>query len=120
MPVAIQPIIATSNLDRLVGFYTTLLGAVETGRVPREDGSTFFVQLRLGDSELGVVSHEVETGESGRIVLSIEVEDVDALLDQVTALGGQANPANDMPWGQRVAHTKDPDGNVVNLTHTSQ
>jgi hypothetical protein len=21
-----------------------------------------------------------------------------------------------MPWGQRVAHIKDPDGNVVNLT----
>ncbi|WP_245160258.1 hypothetical protein [Blastococcus sp. CT_GayMR20] len=25
-------------------------------------------------------------------------------------------PADDMPWGQRVAHIKDPDGNVPNLT----
>jgi predicted enzyme related to lactoylglutathione lyase len=23
-----------------------------------------------------------------------------------------------MPWGQRVAHIADPDGNVVNLTQT--
>jgi len=23
---------------------------------------------------------------------------------------------NDMPWGQRVAHIQDPDGNTVNLT----
>ena len=25
-------------------------------------------------------------------------------------------PPNDMPWGQRVAHILDPDGNTVNLT----
>lgn len=117
MPVAIQAIICTPDLDRLVGFYTTLLGAVETARVP-EKGPTFFVQLRLRDSELAIVDKEVETGTPSRIVLSIEVEDVDALLDQVDALGGHANPANDMPWGQRVAHITDPDGNAVNLTHT--
>jgi len=30
----------------------------------------------------------------------------------LTVLG----PPNDMPWGQRVAHILDPDGNTVNLT----
>ena len=51
------------------------------------------------------------------MLLSIEVPDVDALLPRVEGLGGEApGPANDMPWGQRVAHIKDPDGNVVNLT----
>jgi predicted enzyme related to lactoylglutathione lyase len=25
-------------------------------------------------------------------------------------------PLNDMPWGQRVAHIQDPDGNTINLT----
>ena len=36
---------------------------------------------------------------------------------RVEALGGTAtSEANDMPWGQRVAHIKGPDGNVVNLT----
>ena len=25
-------------------------------------------------------------------------------------------PPNDMPWGQRVAHIQDPDGNTVDLT----
>lgn len=117
MPVAIQAIICTPDLDRLIGFYTSLLGAVETTRVP-EDGPAFFVSLRLHDSELGLVSKQVDTGQPGRMLLSIEVEDVDALLDQVDALGGHANPANDMPWGQRVAHITDPDGNAVNLTHT--
>ncbi len=53
----------------------------------------------------------------GACLLSIDVPDVDALLPQVERLGGTATSgANDMPWGQRVAHIKDPDGNVVNLT----
>ncbi|MFF9788827.1 VOC family protein, partial [Streptomyces nigrescens] len=52
-----------------------------------------------------------------RILISIVVQDVDALLDRVGPLGGTARgPANDMPWGQRVAHIQDPDGNAVNLT----
>ncbi|WP_436693071.1 VOC family protein [Geodermatophilus sp. CPCC 205506] len=39
---------------------------------------------------------------------------------RVPELGGTASgPANDMPWGQRVAHVRDPDGNAVNLTSTS-
>ena len=51
------------------------------------------------------------------MLLSIDVPDVDALLPKVEGLGGEApSGANDMPWGQRVAHIKDPDGNVVNLT----
>ena len=29
-------------------------------------------------------------------------------------------PPNDMPWGQRVAHIQDPDGNTVNLTDPSR
>jgi predicted enzyme related to lactoylglutathione lyase len=54
------------------------------------------------------------------LLLSIEVPDVDAALARVGCLGGEAPaPANDMPWGQRVAHVKDPDGNAVNLTTTS-
>jgi predicted enzyme related to lactoylglutathione lyase len=45
------------------------------------------------------------------------VPDVDAVLDQVEPAGGAVlGPPNDMPWGQRVAHILDPDGNAVNLT----
>jgi predicted enzyme related to lactoylglutathione lyase len=78
------------------------------------------VGLTLGDSELGLSSDaSVLAGTPGRVLLSIEVPDVDALLPKVEDLGGAApGPAGDMPWGQRVAHVKDPDGNVVNLTQT--
>jgi predicted enzyme related to lactoylglutathione lyase len=51
------------------------------------------------------------------VLLSIEVPDVDAALLRVAELGGAASGLpNDMPWGQRVAHVRDPDGNAVNLT----
>jgi predicted enzyme related to lactoylglutathione lyase len=119
MPATIRPVIVTADLDRLLGFYTGLLGAEETLRFP-EDGPVFYVGLALGDSELGISSDASVTLDSpGRMLLSIEVSDVDALLPKVESLGGHGQgPANDMPWGQRVAHIADPDGNVVNLTQT--
>jgi predicted enzyme related to lactoylglutathione lyase len=119
MPATIRPIIVTADLDRLLAFYAGLLGAKELMRFP-EEGPVFYVGLELGDSELGLSSDaSVVAGEPGRMLLSIDVPDVDALLPQVEPLGGTAvGGANDMPWGQRVAHIKDPDGNVVNLTQT--
>jgi predicted enzyme related to lactoylglutathione lyase len=113
----IQPVIITPDLDRLLGFYAAVFAAVETSRMPAE-GATFYMGLRIGDAELGLVADsEVQTGDPQRILLSIDVENVDGLLDLVTANGGQVlGPPNDMPWGRRVAHIKDPDGNAINLT----
>jgi predicted enzyme related to lactoylglutathione lyase len=117
MPTTIRPIIVTYDLERLLAFYTGLLGAKEVLRFP-EDGPVFYVGLEIGDSELGLSSDSgVSPGDPGRMLLSVEVRDVDALLPEVEGLGGTATSgANDMPWGQRVSHIKDPDGNVVNLT----
>ena len=119
MPATIRPVIVTKDLDRLLAFYAGLLGAKEVIRFP-EHGPVFYVGLSLGDSELGLSSDaDVQPGSPGRMLLSIEVPDVDVLLPNVSGLGGESTSgANDMPWGQRVAHIKDPDGNVVNLTQT--
>jgi predicted enzyme related to lactoylglutathione lyase len=119
VPATILPIIATADLDTLLAFYTDLLGAREVLRFP-EDGPVFYVGLALGDSELGLASNaSVDAGNPGRVLLSVDVPDVDALLPRVEELGGMAGGgANDMPWGQRVAHIQDPDGNAVNLTQT--
>ncbi|MEU6262784.1 VOC family protein [Saccharopolyspora shandongensis] len=115
--MTIQPIINTPDLDRLLNFYTTLFGAVEKVRIPDGD-PTFFIGLQVGDAELGlVIDRDAKAGTTGRVLLSFDVENVDALLDQVEELGGRVQgPPNDMPWGQRVAHVFDPDGNAVNLT----
>ncbi|GAB3976417.1 VOC family protein [Plantactinospora veratri] len=113
----VQPIVVTPDLPRLLRFYQGLLGAVEVRRFP-DEGPVFYVSLRLGDSDLGVVSEaEVDLSTPSRIALSVAVPDVDGLLDEVAPLGGRVlGPPNDMPWGQRVVHLHDPDGNMVNLT----
>ncbi|MEU9947306.1 VOC family protein [Streptomyces sp. NPDC047939] len=113
----IQPVILTADQDVLLGFYTKLFGAEEIFRVPAE-GPAFYRGLRIGDTDLGLVTKKNPgTGAAPRILLSIGVDDVDETLARVEALGGSVGGApKDMPWGQRVAHIKDPDGNPVNLT----
>jgi predicted enzyme related to lactoylglutathione lyase len=113
----IQPVILTANQDVLLGFYTELFGAEEIFRVP-EEGPAFYRGLRIGDTDLGLVAKtDPETGAAPRILLSIAVDNVDETLGRVEALGGSVRSGpNDMPWGQRVAHIQDPDGNPVNLT----
>jgi predicted enzyme related to lactoylglutathione lyase len=113
----IQPIIATPDLARLQSFYENLLGAVESLRMP-PDGPTFYVGLKIGDAALGLVSDTgVDLKAAQRMLISVDVDDVDGLLDRVEKAGGRVlGPPNDMPWGQRVAHIQDPDGNAVNLT----
>ncbi|NYV76621.1 VOC family protein [Streptomyces sp. UH6] len=114
---ATQPVILTADQDVLVGFYTELFGAEEIFRTPAK-GLAFSIGVRVGDTDLGLVA-KANPGdrEAPRILLSIGVEDVDETLGRVEALGGTVSSgANDMPWGQRVAHIQDPDGNPVNLT----
>ena len=122
MPATIQPVIVTTTLPLLLAFYKALLGAVEISRVP-EEGPAFYVGLRIGNAELGIVTDgEADITAPQRILLNVNVGDlgvggVKDLLEYVEPLGGQVlGPPNDMPWGQRVAHVKDPDGNPVNLT----
>ena len=114
---AIQPILNTNDIERLSSFYTKLFGAEEHLRVPGRRGP-FFVTLRLGEASLGLVAHKRGAdAPAGRVAVAVFVENVDDLLPLVEPAGGTLlGPANDMPWGHRVAHITDPDGNSINLT----
>jgi predicted enzyme related to lactoylglutathione lyase len=122
MPATIQPVLVTTTLPLLLAFYKALLGAVEISRVP-QDGPALYVGLQIGNAELGIVTDgEADIAAPQRILLNVNVGDlgvggVEDLLEYVEPLGGHVlGPPNDMPWGQRVAHILDPDGNTVNLT----
>ncbi len=119
MTSTVTPILYTGSVARLNTFSAPVGGAPQVARVP-DEGPVFYLGLRIGDSDLGLASDaEVDVGRPVRVLLSIDVADVDALLPRIEGLGGSApGPANDMPWGQRVAHITDPDGNVVNLTQS--
>ena len=88
-----------------------------------DDGPAFYVGLQIGNAELGIVTDgEADLAAPQRILLNVRVADlavggVETLLEHVEPLGGRVlGPPSDMPWGQRVAHIQDPDGNTVNLT----
>jgi predicted enzyme related to lactoylglutathione lyase len=114
---SIQPVVSTPDLARLRTFYEKVLGATQSLRVP-EEGPEFYIELRIGETALGLVQNDdTQIGNPVRIILSADVSDVDALLPTVEAAGGTApGHPNNMPWGQRVAHVFDPDGNMLNLT----
>jgi predicted enzyme related to lactoylglutathione lyase len=116
-PPVIHPIVSTPDLPRLRAFYRAVLGAEQALRVP-EEGPEFYIELRIGGAALGIVQQDdTEIGAPVRVILSADVADVDALLPAVEAAGGTVpGRPNDMPWGQRVAHVLDPDGNMLNLT----
>ena len=114
---AIQPILCTHDIDGFSTLYADLFAAEEEMRVPGKKGP-FFVTLRLGGAGLGVVDYKRGAKAApGRVIVAVFVKNVDDLLPRVEPAGGKVlGPANDMPWGHRVAHITDPDGNPVNLT----
>ena len=116
MANSIQPVIMTADLNRLLAFYTELLGATQTSRVPGVVRSSMWASASVTlnwASWLTPRALPVPLAGSS----SVSIEDVDSLLARVKALGGSVRgQPNNMPWGQRVAHIADPDGNTVNLT----
>ena len=98
MPSTVQPMVITADIDRLSAFYAGVAGATVTARTPPV---------------------AIDGAPAGRLILSIAVPDVDAAVPAAERLGGSVTGGpSDMPWGQRVAPTTNPDGDVVNLTTT--
>jgi lactoylglutathione lyase len=112
------PVIYSRHVATAEAFYVRL-GFEETFRLPPE-GEPGYVSLRRGDAELGIVSDEwprdqlgVTAGTAPRFELFVYVDDVDASARALSdAL--QREP-QDMPWGERLAYLRDPDGNPVAL-----
>lgn len=111
------PILLTRDLPRLVRFYERVLD----GRVGYRFGSVDeddYVSMLIGEASLGIARDATAPapGAGDRVALWFYVDDVDATHARWRTAGGDsvAEPA-DMPWGERVAQVRDPDGNLVNL-----
>ncbi|MCP2635781.1 VOC family protein [Microbacterium sp. HD4P20] len=111
------PILLSRDLPALVRFYEEALGA----RVDYHFGSgeqDDYVSLKIGGVALGIGRDPdaLPPLVGDRMALWIYVDDVDDTFTAWIAAGGRAeqSPA-DMPWGERVAQVRDPDGNLVNL-----
>ena len=106
------PIISVHDLPAARAFYERL-GFTQTYQFPPE-GEPGFVTLERGDASLGIGAGGAT--DADRFGFWVYVDDVDTTLAELTAGGAPvvAEP-EDQPWGERVARTRDPDGNLVLL-----
>jgi len=116
------PVIYAKDVVGVAEFYVRL-GFEEHVRLPGQDGTVGFVGLRRGGAELAVTTEDaprmlagVEPGPGPRHELFVYVEDVDETVARLRDAGAEVlrEPA-DMPWGERVAFVRDPEGNLVSL-----
>ena len=106
------PIITVSDLGATRSFYERL-GFTKVYQFPAE-GEPAFVTMERGASSIGIGA--AGEGATDRFGYWVYVDDVDRALGELAAAGAPvvAEPA-DQPWGERVAQTRDPEGNLVYL-----
>jgi lactoylglutathione lyase len=115
------PIVYAADVERAARFYEEL-GFERFYRHPA-DGEAGYVGLRLGESQLGVVTvaapqamHGATIGTDPRFELFVYVDDVDAEVERLRAAGVRVlRETEDMDWGERLAYAADPEGNPVAL-----
>jgi lactoylglutathione lyase len=106
------PIISVQDLPATRRFYEAL-GFSQIYQFPPE-GEPGFVAMERGSSSIGIGAGG--DAEEDRFGYWVYVDDVDATLSRLRGAGAPvvAEP-EDQPWGERVARTRDPDGNLVYL-----
>ncbi len=112
------PILMTGDLPRLVRFYREAFDAVRTFGFPAPDDESrdVFVTLRLGGATLAIGRELDIGGGDARTALWLYVDDIDEYTRRAHAAGATiVAPPQEMPWGERVAQVRDPDGFLVYL-----
>ncbi len=106
------PIISVRDLPAVRAFYGQL-GFVQTYQFP-PDGEPGFVTMERDGASIGIGAGGAT--EDDRFGYWVYVDDVDVALEGLRAGGAPLVAApEDQPWGERVARTRDPDGNLVIL-----
>ena len=110
-----------SDMGASYRFYKDVLGLPTTWdenpgyaefEVGPESALAIFPRAEMGDAV------ELRPGHGDRVVIVLSVENVDAAVGVLRAKGVEIGSPLDRPdWGIRVAHLRDPDGNLVELYH---
>ena len=110
--------IVTDDVDGLVAFYERVIGRTA------ERPSPVFAQFSGPGANLAIASAETVAVLGGAltpaanrsVIVEFEVADVDGAFAALAPTGDDVvlEPTT-MPWGNRSALVRDPDGNVVNL-----
>ena len=108
----VTPYLLVADVDRLLDFLKAAFGAVETERVPSQDGETGHAEALIGDSF--VMMGRAQAGFPALpCMLYLYVPDSDATYEQAMAAGADSlQEPTDMFYGDRNAVVKDPEGNT--------
>ena len=109
-----------SNFHRSLEFYRDVLGF--SGWHIDDMEYAYFEEKQLAlfarGRMAGVIGEEEQSSVSqSQFVLQFEVDDVDEAFNKLREKGIQfiSSPTDMTEWGSRVAHFRDPDGNVIEL-----
>jgi predicted enzyme related to lactoylglutathione lyase len=118
---AVFPIINCRDLAATREFYMRVLGGELSYRFP-PDGEPVYVTLRVGAGQVALglgtgpaMYGEVPLPATGHAVdVCVYVPDLDAVVTSAPDAGGAVVvPPADMPWGERVAYVRDPEGTML-------
>lgn len=107
----VQARIVTEDVERLAGFYASLVGAAVAL-------NGYYVEVPAGPMSVGfsrrgfTFSAETES----QVILDFQVDDADAEYGRIDRLDVDwvMRPAT-QPWGSRAMIFRDPEGNLVNV-----
>lgn len=110
------------DLEAAIDWYATLLG-MDPYFVRPEDGPPAYVEFRIGDyqQELGIIDRKMaphQNSQPGGAVLFWHVDDVDAVLAKLLAMGAtEHEPRTEREEGFVTASVVDPFGNVLGVMY---
>ncbi len=111
------PILSTPDLPRLLDFYVSALDATVAYAFP-DDGDAAFVSVDVAGSHLGLGTDPqvAEADGAQRAALWFYADSCDDAVARLVAHGATVlTGPEDMPWGERVADVRDPDGNLLHI-----
>jgi uncharacterized glyoxalase superfamily protein PhnB len=111
------PIINCVDLRRTLDWYRRVLAGTVAYRFP-EVGEAVYLTLRVGAGQVALAAGtgpamygEVPLPATGHAVdICVYVPDLD---EAVTRAGSAVVPPAEMPWGERVAYLRDPEGTML-------
>ncbi|ROS78922.1 VOC family protein [Cellulomonas sp. PhB143] len=114
--------VITHDVDRLVGFYERVTGIAAVRPAPA------FAEIRTGVGTLAIAAPETVAGlgaqaprpsSNSSVIIELAVEDVDDVDHRFEQFRDTLEEIvlepTTMPWGNRSALFRDPDGNLVNV-----
>ena len=114
----VTPYLIVDGAQAAIDFYSSVFGATERMRMPGPGGKIAHAELQLGDSLLMVADESPEMG--GRsprtvggspVIVSVYVEDVDAVFERAVQAGATALQAvENQFYGDRAGQFEDPSG----------